>query len=124
MNGYNGMLRMFHNAYHFGKLEYKRYAYIHRHYTHHHGCMWHYILILAINTSLTDLQEALENGKDMFAVMLTYGFSSCLLFAKSKKDKSSKIKLELEGFNENEVEKYFSANSIRSKTKTCFYSCH
>jgi hypothetical protein len=36
----------------------------------------------------------------------TDGFGPCLLFARFKKDKSSEIKLELEDFKENEVEKY------------------
>jgi hypothetical protein len=79
---------MFHNAFDFSKLGYKRYAYIHRHYAHHHGYIWYYILILITNTSLNDSQEAPENEKDMFCCHVkTDGFDACLLFAISKKDK-------------------------------------
>jgi hypothetical protein len=118
MNGYNGMLIMFHNVFDFSKLGYKRYAYIHRHYAFHHRFIWCYILILTTNTSLNDLQEAPENGKDMlYCHLKTDGFSTCLLFARSKKYKSSESKLELEDFNEIGVEKHFQPLSLDTRRK-------
>lgn len=54
----------------------------------------------------------LKIGRICFTVMLTDGFNACLLFTRPKKDKSSKIKLELEDFNENEVEKYLQSITL------------
>lgn len=50
----------------------------------------------------------------------TDGFDACLLFARSKKDKSSEIKLEIEDFKENEVEKYIQAITLDPRRKQVF----
>lgn len=64
------MLRIFHNAFDFSKLGYKRYAYTHRHYVFHHGCIWNYILIFIRDSSPNDLKRYLQMERICFAVML------------------------------------------------------
>ncbi|KAG1168010.1 hypothetical protein G6F46_000745 [Rhizopus delemar] len=79
---------------------------------------WRYMAIntkaLAINTKQSSVgMNDCDGVLNMFHNAFDFnGFNACLLFTRPKKDKSSEIKLELEDFNENEVEKYLQSITL------------